>query len=57
MRDTLHEAVKAKGYGVVIYLKHPKAETPAADSTATPAADATPAAAAPKAPKAPKGKK
>jgi hypothetical protein len=53
MRDKLHEIMKAKGYGVVIYLKHPKADD------ATPAATATPAtpAATPATPAKAKGKK
>lgn len=47
MRDKLHEIMKAKGYGVVIYLKHPKADDKA-DATATTATPA-PVATTPKA--------
>lgn len=53
MRDKLHEMMKAKGYGVVIYLKHPKT----ANGEATPAEGTATPATAPTAPTKGKGKK
>lgn len=50
MRDQLHDAVKAKGYGVVIYLKHPKATaTPVTETPAPVVENPAPATPAPKA--------